>query len=64
MEEAVSDCAERLSAHAELSAALAREAELRAELEACRATASAFASSTSWKLTAPLRALVRLIRNY
>jgi predicted SAM-dependent methyltransferase len=64
MEEAVSGCAERLSDHAELSAALAREAELRAELEACRATASAFASSTSWKLTAPLRALVRLIRNY
>jgi predicted SAM-dependent methyltransferase len=64
MERDVSDRTDTLSTHAELSAALAREAELRAALEESRATASAYASSTSWKLTAPLRALVRLIRRH
>jgi predicted SAM-dependent methyltransferase len=50
------------STRTELKNALAREEELRAALAEAQALASAYSSSTSWKLTAPLRALMRIVR--
>lgn len=48
--------------HADASAARQRAEALRFELDACRLDLQALRDSTSWRLTAPLRALMGLLR--